>query len=43
MMNQYPRYPNAPPRSLVRMPSQSDYPVSNRMKTLRCMFLPRFF
>jgi hypothetical protein len=26
MMNQYPRYPNAPPRSLVRMPSQSDYP-----------------
>ncbi|CAF3836824.1 unnamed protein product [Rotaria magnacalcarata] len=26
MMNQYPRYPNAPPRSLIRMPQQSDYP-----------------
>ncbi|CAF3116485.1 unnamed protein product, partial [Rotaria sp. Silwood2] len=25
MMNQYPRYPNAPPRSLVRMPPQPDY------------------
>jgi len=24
---QYPRYPNAPPRSLIRMPSQPDYPV----------------
>ena len=30
MMNQYARYPNAPPRSLVRMPSQPEYPVSNR-------------
>ncbi|CAF0840704.1 unnamed protein product [Adineta steineri] len=27
MMNQYPRYGNPPLRSLVRMPSQPDYPV----------------
>ena len=26
----YPRYPNAPPRPLVRMPSQSDYPVRGK-------------
>ncbi|CAF1212105.1 unnamed protein product [Rotaria sordida] len=25
MMNQYPRYPNVPPRPLVRMPPQPDY------------------
>lgn len=29
MMNQYPRYSSAPPRSLIRMPSQPEYPVSD--------------
>lgn len=32
MMNQYPRYPNGPPRSMVRMPSQPEYPVRDRQK-----------
>jgi hypothetical protein len=34
MMNQYPRYPNAPPRSLMRMPSQPDYPVRKKFEII---------